>query len=299
MLPAPVTPDLAAPEVTDFLHDAVAGLLQPVLTDNPFDILSVDYGCSFDSLTSNVRVTATMKVSSLVPVPAGGLWRISFAANAAGGVSDNGDQFYLLAGTTGAAPTFTYGTAVRGGDGNMVYTSRGSADAGRIDSLAGTITMSVSLSKLNLYVTAGPPIGPGSVLQGLRARASSNGANAVTDLTRGGTSYRLTCGLPTGIDAPPARALGSSSVDVTSLNPSHGKTTIRFRLPRAGHAELSVFDMQGRRVRTLESRTLPAGTFERVWDGRTDHFTDAAPGVYILALSADDGVRTQRIALLR
>jgi len=63
---------------------------------------------------------------------------VNFAANAPGGVSDNGDQFYLLASTAGTAPAFTYGTAVRAGDGSMTYNSLGTADAGRIDSLAGT-----------------------------------------------------------------------------------------------------------------------------------------------------------------
>ena len=33
------------PEVMDYLHDATTGLLQPIPTDNPYDILSVDYSC--------------------------------------------------------------------------------------------------------------------------------------------------------------------------------------------------------------------------------------------------------------
>ena len=66
-------------------------------SDNPFDILSIDYSC--EGSGSGLMLVATMKVSGLAPVPAGVNWRVNFTANAPGGVSDRGDQFWLRANT--------------------------------------------------------------------------------------------------------------------------------------------------------------------------------------------------------
>jgi hypothetical protein len=120
------------------------------------------------------------------------------------GLSDRGDQFWVRASTdTAPAGTFTFGTAVRGSDGVMVYTSRGTADSGVINPADGTITIKVAASKLNPFVTKGPAIANGSILAGLRGQAFTTGANAVRDLTRGGTQYRVGCGTaPTPTPTP-------------------------------------------------------------------------------------------------
>lgn len=192
--PLPV-PGPLDPEVTDFLHDAVVGLLQPAdPADNAFDILSVDYTCDGTDSFGNVILSATMAVSDLSPVPAGGNWRISFAANCPGGVSDNGDQFFLLADSNNpASPTFTWGTAVRASDGSMTYTNRGPAQ-GAFDESNNRLTMSVSVGDLNPF--ASPDIAVGSVLHGLRGR-SYTGANGILDITYGGTQFLVPACSPT------------------------------------------------------------------------------------------------------
>ena len=59
-------------------------------------------------------ILATMTVSTLDSIPAGGNWRVSFSANAAGGVSDRGDQFFLrMDATDPQNPAYTFGTVVR------------------------------------------------------------------------------------------------------------------------------------------------------------------------------------------
>jgi hypothetical protein len=147
-----------------------------------------------------------MKVSDLSTVPPLSNWRMSFTANApfsqmsptggyTFGLSDRGDQFWVRASTdTTQQFTFSYGTAARNSDGTITYTLSGEADGGSFDTVNNTITVKVSLSKLNPFVTKGPAIGSGSVLVGLRGQAFTSGANAKRDLTRGGTQFTLgTC----------------------------------------------------------------------------------------------------------
>src|SRR5207247_83493 len=147
----------------------------------PLDILSVKY--TTEPSSNGPVLVAAMKVSDLSTVPPLSNWRMSFTANAPDsrmsptgdysfGLSDRGDQFFLRA-TTDAlgARTFTYGTAVREHQhrGFIAYTDIGASDSGSFDSATNTVTIKVSLSKLNLTLAAGHnPLGPGSILVGLR-----------------------------------------------------------------------------------------------------------------------------------
>jgi hypothetical protein len=185
-------------------------LLTVLPADDPFDIVSVKYWTE-NSLAGPV-LAAQMKVSDLSAVPPLGNWRMSFTANAPDsrmsptgdysfGVSDHGDQFFVMANTDNdAAPTYSFGTAARQGNGQLAYTVRGAADSGAFDQANKTITVKVSLSKLNPYVRAGnAPVALGSVLTGLRGGAFTTGDDnaagrndrARSDYTRGGTLYTV------------------------------------------------------------------------------------------------------------
>jgi hypothetical protein len=82
-------------------------------------------------------------------------------------------------------------------------------------------------------------------------------------------------------------------------NPFAGSTRIRFTLPHAGHADLAVYDIGGRRVRTLASGVLAAGDHIATWDGRDASGLAPAPGLYLYRLSTGRTVETGRMILLR
>jgi hypothetical protein len=82
-------------------------------------------------------------------------------------------------------------------------------------------------------------------------------------------------------------------------NPFRTLNTLRFTMPRAGIARLSVFDVVGRRVRTLQDGWVVAGTHVRVWDRRTDYGTRAAAGVYFYRLEAGGKVLGQKVIAVR
>jgi hypothetical protein len=82
-------------------------------------------------------------------------------------------------------------------------------------------------------------------------------------------------------------------------NPFNPRTKIAFRLAAAGAAELSVFDVQGRLVKTLHSGELAAGQHEVVWNGDTEAGAAAASGLYFYTLKTADESRTRRMVLLK
>ena len=85
-----------------------------------------------------------------------------------------------------------------------------------------------------------------------------------------------------GGTGPPVRL----ALETAQPNPSSGPATLRFALPRSGHARLVVMDVAGRRVRTLLDAPLTAGPHEIAWDGRDAGGAQAAAGLYWAMLEA-------------
>lgn len=69
-------------------------------------------------------------------------------------------------------------------------------------------------------------------------------------------------------------------------NPFAGRTQIEFDLPQEMSVRLEVFDLSGRRLRTLCLGTLPGGHHSAEWDRRDSAGNQAHPGVYLYRLVA-------------
>ena len=67
-------------------------------------------------------------------------------------------------------------------------------------------------------------------------------------------------------------------------NPFGSTTTIRFTLPEAGRVHLAVYDVTGRRVRTLVNRRFDDPSGSAVWDGCDDRGREVPSGVYFCRL---------------
>ncbi|MCA9728278.1 MAG: T9SS type A sorting domain-containing protein [Candidatus Eisenbacteria bacterium] len=80
---------------------------------------------------------------------------------------------------------------------------------------------------------------------------------------------------------------------VTYPNPTPGASHVRFSLPEAGEAEVSVFDPAGRQLTVLANRSFAAGTHELAWEGR-----GVAAGVYFVRLRTPGAV-TSRPLIVR
>ena len=309
--PPPLPPqDFDLPEVTDFLHDATTGLLQPIPEDNPFDILWIDYAC--EPGDSGPMIVTTMKLSSLAAIPPGVQWRVTFTAHAPGaspgvpGLSDRGQQFWMRAGVSeNSGVGFDWGTGARSDSGHVNYLTRGVCDFGAFDQANGTITLKVALAQLNAF--ANPDLGPGTLLSGLRGQSLEPGfegppgnRHPFRDHTRGGGTFTFpSCGVEVDVPVAEQAADRTRFLGPPAPNPAATEATVAFQVARAGFVELTIFDPTGRRVRTLHAGPLAPGRYTRRWDGRTDRFTNAAPGLYFFVLNTAEGVQSERVAWIR
>jgi len=78
------------------------------------------------------------------------------------------------------------------------------------------------------------------------------------------------------------------------------QAAIRLALPRAATVNLAVFDLRGRRVRTLlKAAYLAAGNSSLTWYGRDEVGRTVAQGVYVLQLEVENRTKTHNLVLLR
>jgi|GEM_PF-7064351 len=82
-------------------------------------------------------------------------------------------------------------------------------------------------------------------------------------------------------------------------NPFNPATKINYQLAASGHVEIAVFDLLGRKVKTLLSGDQPAGSYAVYWHGNDVAGHKAATGTYILRMTAGKQVKIQRVVLLR
>ncbi len=82
-------------------------------------------------------------------------------------------------------------------------------------------------------------------------------------------------------------------------NPFNPSTRVEFSLEEDGPADLAIYDIGGRRLRTLVSREMTAGNHELEWNGRDDDGRELAGGVYFLLFKADGVAERTKLVLLK
>ncbi len=102
--------------------------------------------------------------------------------------------------------------------------------------------------------------------------------------------------------------LGERSLELPSLqvaleapvpNPFNPSTKLSFTLDREQQAELAVYDVSGRKVRTLLSGRCCAGRTEIEWNGCGDGGRPLASGVYFARLTTEGATQSRKMALMK
>ena len=89
---------------------------------------------------------------------------------------------------------------------------------------------------------------------------------------------------PVSLTTPPW-SIRLAGLSFARPNPFVSSTDLAFAIDRPGRVELSLFDVSGRRVRTLVDAELPVGEHEATWDGRDDAGRPMPSGTYFSRLS--------------
>jgi hypothetical protein len=116
--------------------------------------------------------------------------------------------------------------------------------------------------------------------------------------------------VPTGVESPvlavtsfylgqnypnPFRSRAASSAS----SGGNSSTMIKYELPQTVDVQLAIYDLMGRRVRTLVQQKQQAGRYEIAWDGRNEQGEAITSGWYIYQIRAGAFTQTRRMALVR
>ncbi len=82
-------------------------------------------------------------------------------------------------------------------------------------------------------------------------------------------------------------------------NPFDEKTTVAYTLREERTVTIAVYDVLGRRVRTLVDATKSAGLHRVVWDGTNRYGTRVGSGVYFYRIEAGDFTASEKMMLVR
>lgn len=82
-------------------------------------------------------------------------------------------------------------------------------------------------------------------------------------------------------------------------NPFNAFTEIQYRLERNRAVNISIFDVTGRRIRTLVDDDQTAGMKKVVWNGKDALGLDASSGIYIIKIKTDQRLLTKKMILQR
>ena len=101
------------------------------------------------------------------------------------------------------------------------------------------------------------------------------------------------------VDAPVAAPKWELAFLGAAPNPIRDAGQFRFVLPNAGPASLVLYDVTGRRVRTLANGSWSAGPQTVAWDGCDEAGSRLAAGVYWARFEGEGTTITRRVTVLR
>jgi Spy/CpxP family protein refolding chaperone len=82
-------------------------------------------------------------------------------------------------------------------------------------------------------------------------------------------------------------------------NPFNPETEISFILPENSYVSLTIYNIQGQKVKRLMNEYQPAGTRRVIWDGRDEKGEGVASGIYFYRIEAGPNTVTNRMVLLK
>jgi hypothetical protein len=119
-------------------------------------------------------------------------------------------------------------------------------------------------------------------------------------------SYRLSDVATTGaITAHSPLSIKMDDLPITTEmenaypNPFNPQTYIAYRLSEDTDVHIAVFDMLGRRVKTLLSGRQLAGSYNVYWNGHTETGSRASSGGYVIRMETGSTIKSQKVMLMK
>lgn len=119
-------------------------------------------------------------------------------------------------------------------------------------------------------------------------------ATDMLDHRKTSSTYSFKAIGPYGVAGNPGTALPSVfALNGAYPNPSKGKVTFKYQLPKESNVRLEIFNVAGQLIKAFDQGTKPAGYHQISWTGQ------ATNGVYIYRLKAGEYVSVKKMMIVR
>ena len=82
-------------------------------------------------------------------------------------------------------------------------------------------------------------------------------------------------------------------------NPFNPTTSIEFKIPKQIKAQITVYNILGKKIKSLFYKEVKQGIYKTVWDGTNDIGITQPSGTYFIRLSAGNFTQTKKAILLK
>ena len=82
-------------------------------------------------------------------------------------------------------------------------------------------------------------------------------------------------------------------------NPFNNQTIIKYQIKEAGHVKVNIYDLLGRRVRTLVNEEQSPGYYSVHWDGINEHGHSVTSGIYFYSLNFGEFNNVKKLLLVK
>jgi len=89
------------------------------------------------------------------------------------------------------------------------------------------------------------------------------------------------------------------SLDQNYPNPFNPTTIIQFSIPNSVKVELNIYDIMGKKVRSLINSKYSAGNYESVWDGTNENGLSVSSGIYFYQIKAGNQVAVKKMSFMK
>ena len=121
----------------------------------------------------------------------------------------------------------------------------------------------------------------------------------VSRMVWNGTDFTLIQPTVTAVEGGRTEPESRVALRVIEAVPGAGRLAFEIGMPARERVRLGIYDVAGRRVRSLVDGEVPAGTMHVQWDGKDQVGSAARSGMYFARLTGEFGNRVVRAAFIR
>ncbi|MCD4698103.1 MAG: T9SS type A sorting domain-containing protein [Bacteroidales bacterium] len=76
-------------------------------------------------------------------------------------------------------------------------------------------------------------------------------------------------------------------------------TSLEFTIENNNPVNISIFDIYGNHITTIENKTYSPGQYKTMWNGTDKNGKEVNPGTYLIRLKTGSQISTQRVVKIK